>query len=212
MVNPFTKLRQSFRDLPDKKKYIEVITASLSIPVLLSVVFVNYLNIQDKRDDEDPTPTISQSAGPTVITVVRDPDPTSPSPTASEGQAPSPTLGKAPNECIREIGPIAILSPQEGSNVNSNPFTINVDYDQGDHCSVVWRYRINNAIWSEFGDDDIVIYNLPSGQKTIELEVKSIVADVSKTFTRTFTYTNTQEVPTATPSTSSGQATATPTI
>ncbi|MDA1316845.1 MAG: hypothetical protein O3B87_02355 [bacterium] len=206
MVNPLTTIRNWFKDLPKKKKYIEVITASLSIPVLLSVVLVNYLSIQDKRSDTTPTPT--QTAGQTVITVVRDPDPTSPSPTASQGQiTQTPTNTK---ECTREIGPIAILSPQEGSIVNSNPLTIDVDYNQGEYCSVVWRYRINGASWSDFGDDDIVIYNLPSGQKSIELEVKSIVANVSKTVTRTFSYTNIQEVPTATPTIRTEQATPTP--
>ncbi len=183
MVNPFTRLRETFRYLPDKKKYIEVITASLSIPVLLSVVLVNYLNIQDQRKKEVPTPTpiMSQSAVPTIITATPD----------------SKTSPK-PNECIREIGPIIILAPQEGENVNINPFTIDVDYNQGDYCSVVWRYRLDGGNWSQFGDDDIVIYNLSSGQKKIELEVKSIVTNVSEVYTRTFTYQNTQEVPTAT--------------
>ena len=193
MINPFTRLRETFQYLPDKKKYIEVITASLSIPVLLSVVLVNYLNIQDQRKKEllIPTPVISQSAGPTIITVVRDPDPTA---------TPDPKASPQPNECIREIGPITILAPQEGESVNTNPFTIDVDYNQGDYCSVVWRYRLDGGNWSQFGDDDIVIYNLSSGQKKIELEVKSIVTNVSKAYTRTFTYQNTQEVPTATPS------------
>lgn len=187
MVNPIKVIHRWFQGLPDKKKYIEVVTASLSIPVLLSVVFVNYLNIQDKRKGENPLPIISQEAGPTIITVVRDPTPT-------------PTASNAPsrNECIREIGPITILAPQEGENVTSNPFTIDVKYNQGNYCSVVWRYRLDGGNWSQFGDNDIVIYNLSSGQKKIELEVKSIVTNESETFMRTFTYQNTQEVPTAT--------------
>ena len=199
MINPFTRLRETFQYLPDKKKYIEVITASLSIPVLLSVVLVNYLNIQDQRKKEllIPTPVMSQSAGPTIITVVRDQVPST-----SSGQVPTatpdPKASPQPNECIREIGPITILAPQEGENVNTNPFTIDVDYNQGDYCSVVWRYRLDGGNWSQFGDDDIVIYNLSSGQKKIELEVKSIVTNVSKAYTRTFTYQNTQEVPTVT--------------
>jgi len=199
MINPFAKIRQSFRDLPDKKKYIEVITASLSIPVLLSVVFVNYLNIQEKRKNESvsPTPVISQATRPTIITVIKNPSPIP----SNEPKISTPTIipkQPSPNECIRKIGPITILTPQEGENISTNPFTIAVDYNQGDYCSVVWRYRINQGPWSEFGDNNIVIYNLSSGPKKIELEVKSIVTDVSKIYTRTFTYQNTQEVPTAT--------------
>lgn len=210
MNNPITSIHNWFRDLPDKKKYIEVITASLSIPVLLSVVLVNYLNIQEKRKLEPtPTPVISQPTQPTVITILKEPAETnSPTPPVSSGPM---LITETPKECIKEIGPISIVSPKEGEQVNSNPFTINVDYEQGNYCSVVWRYRIDNGSWSQFNDKDIVIYNLPSGQKKLELEVKSIVANVSKTFSRSFTYTNTGQVETATPSPSSSSPSPTPT-
>lgn len=201
MKNPFRSVLNSFRDLPDKKKYIEVITATLSIPVLLSVVFMNYISIQEKRNTDllTPAPIISEApkdASPTIITIIRDSDPT-PTP-AENGPTAPPAITTA--ACIKEIGPISISSPDEGSTVRSPQLNITVDYDQGDYCSVVWSYRINDASWSEFGDNDIVIYNLFSGQKTVELRVKSLASAATKTIKRSFTYINPSEA--ATPTTS----------
>jgi len=196
MVNPFVRLRKSIANLPDKKKYIEVITASLSIPVLLSVVLVNYLNIQDKRSEVAPTPIITQA--PQIITLIKDSDERNDTPTPPSVTTPSPTQK---DECIKEIGPISIFAPEENETITTNPLEIDVQYDQGDYCSVVWRYRINDTNWSSFTDNNIIIYNMDSGEKTLELQVKSIVSDKSTTIKRTFTYQNSDAVstPTVTP-------------
>jgi len=201
MENPFSKLLNSFRDLPDKKKYIEVITATLSIPVLLSVVYMNYINIQEKRSGTDKTDTVVEQpkdSTPTIITIIRDSDKeTTPAPDSDADLTPTPTSG-AKEECIKDIGPIDILSPTENSTVTGNPLDIDIRYDQGDYCSVVWSYRINDGQWSDYSDNDIVIYNLSSGKKTLELRVKSLASNQNKTLTRVFTYQNTDEVPTPT--------------
>ncbi len=193
MVNPFVRLRKSIANLPDKKKYIEVITASLSIPVLLSVVLVNYLSIQDKRSGDTPTPVVTQA--PQVITIIKDSVERNNTQTPPSVTSPSPTRK---DECIKEIGPIRINSPQEKETVVGNPLEVDVRYDQGDYCSVVWSYRINNGNWSNFIDDDIVIYNMDSGEKTLDLQVKSIVSSDSESLTRTFTYQNSDAVSTPT--------------
>lgn len=193
MVNPFVRIRKSIANLPDKKKYIEVITASLSIPVLLSVVLVNYLSIQDKRSEVTPTPILTQA--PQIITIIKDPVERDDTPTPPSVTTPSPTRK---DECIKEIGPIRIESPQENESVVGNPLEIDIKYDQGDYCSVVWSYRINNGSWSSYIDDDIVIYNMDSGEKTLDLHVKSIVSSDSESLTRTFTYQNTDAISTPT--------------
>jgi len=201
MVNPFRKIRDWFAVLPDKKKYIEVITASLSIPVLLSVVLINYLNIQERRSNDKITSTITEAPkdqSPTIITIIKEPDQNAtPTPTIIT----SPTQSVTKEECIKDIGPISIATPEENEAVTSNPLEINIQYDQGEYCSVVWSYRINNGNWSNFIDNDIFIYNMDSGQKTIELHVKSIVSNASKTIRRTFTYENAymMSTPTITP-------------
>jgi len=190
MVNPFTKIRQSIAQLPDKKKYIEVITASLSIPVLLSVILVNYLNIQDKRSKGETTPTPIVTQAPQIITIIKESvDKMTPVPTTKTSFEPTINESKK-DECIKEIGPIHINSPQEKEIVSKNPLEIDIQYDQGNYCSVVWSYRINNGNWSDYIDDDIVIYNMDSGEKTLDLRVKSVVSNDSETITRTFTYQN----------------------
>ncbi len=197
MNNPFRRIRETFQYLPEKKKYIEVITATLSIPVLLSVVYMNYISIQEKRKDPAPTPSVVQElpkeTSPTIITIIRDNTPETPTSEGTVSTTPSPTQGI----CIKEIGPIGISTPEEGAAVSSSALQIAIEYDQGDYCSAVWSYRINDGSWSEYGDNDIVIYNLPSGKITLELRVKSIASTATKLMKRSFTYTNTN--PTSTP-------------
>ncbi len=202
MVNPFQKFIDSFRDLPDKKKYIEVVTATLSIPVLLSVIYMNYMNIQEKRsgpDQIDTTVEEPKNTTPTIITIIRgdDDDKVTPTDTPDTSVTPVPT-SKNQEECIKDIGPIDILTPEENSTVTSNPLEIDIRYDQGDYCSVVWSYRINDSSWSDYTDNDIVIYNMSSGKKTLELRVKSLASAQNKTLKRVFTYKNNDEVPTPT--------------
>lgn len=178
-------------NLPDKKKYFEFITAFLSIPVLLSVVYINYLNIQEKTktDKLSPTPQPTQ----TVITIIRD------SGAASTPTKPTPVDSNVSDkECDPGLGPVSIINPEDNETITTNPLEIDVNYEQGTHCSAVWSYRINGGPWSDYGDRDIVIYNLPSGDKKLELRVKSIVSGEEDTITRTFTYKNSQEIPTPT--------------
>ncbi|MBP9690654.1 hypothetical protein KBD81_01095 [Candidatus Woesebacteria bacterium] len=160
---------------------------------------MNYINIQEKRHIPEPTPTVVQDAprntSPTIITIIK--DSAEPTPTPEDSGILSPTPTPSSGVCIKEIGPIVISTPDEGAFVTSNPLQITVDYDQGDYCSAVWSYRINEGTWSEYGDNDIVVYNLASGRITLDLRVKSIASAATKTLKRTFTYTNTSA--TATP-------------
>lgn len=174
---------KKFNALPDKKRYFEFITAFLSIPVLLSVVYINYLSIQEKRISDELTPT----PGPSVVTVIQERDPP---------REPSPTDSDEEKECTPGIGQASITTPKENETITQNPLEIVISYSRGAYCAVVWSYRINGGSWSEFSDKNIVIYNMPSGAKKLELRVKSIVSGEEQTIERTFTYTNTQEIPT----------------
>ena len=178
------RARTWISNLPDKKRYFEFVTALLSIPVLLTVFYINYLSIQEKK-----TPQDKNSTTPTVVVVNsgnnNDDDNNDPAPTASP-------------ECIAEIGPVEIVSPEEDATIDNSPLEIDIDYDQGDYCSVVWSYRINNSSWSDYSDNDILIYNLSSGNKTFELRVKSIVSGKEKTLRRSFVYENEEDIPTPT--------------
>lgn len=185
-MNILEKVKNHFRNLPEHKKYFEVITAFLSIPVLLSVIYLNYSNIQSqKKPQPDPTPQVSQdNRNPTIIVTLPQDDDEQPTPSA---------------ECTPGIGNVEIVSPRENSTVDDNPLEINIDYDPDGYCAVVWSYRINGGRRSDFTDNDIEIYNMESGQKTLELTVKSIVNGEEEILDRNFTYENTNTVPTAPP-------------
>ncbi len=188
-----TKIRNWFTGLPDKKRYFELITAFLSIPVLLSVIFVNYFSIQERRNEEDKNP----SPTPAVITIIERQDTPSPDEPTSKL-----TVTKNQTQCEAEIGPIEITSPAENETLSDNPLCITIvrDNPNNKYCAVVWSQRINNSSWSDFTDREICIYNMDSGKKILELKVKSIVTGAEKTLKRVFTYENLTQIATPTPS------------
>ena len=63
------KARQWYRALPDKKRYLEFITAFLSIPVLITVLISNVSNLQNTKKPE----TVSPTAAPVPVTIVMQP-------------------------------------------------------------------------------------------------------------------------------------------
>ncbi len=198
MFKFFGNIRTYFGKLLDKKRYLEFITALLSVPVLLTVLFLNYMNIQERNK----TPEVTEKQP--IITIVQQ--------TRSDEKKPSPTETA---ECIAEIGEINIETPEEGETISVNPLTIDVErvQDGKKYCSIVWSYRINSGSWSDFSDKDISIFNMESGEKILELKIKSIVSGEEKNISRKFTYKNTQEVPTPTVTvTSTPTPTPSPTI
>ena len=186
----FDKIRNFpvwFSRLTDKKKHLEFITAILSIPVLLSVIFLNYSSIKNQSKNTD-----NKEISPPIITIIqeKDKDEKDPSPSPSE-------------QCKADIGPVTIESPEEDESLSDNPLSIIVEQNdpEDEYCAVIWSYRINGGSWSNFDDKDISIYNVPSGEKKLEVRVKSVISGKEKTLTRNFTYKNNSDVPTPTPTT-----------
>lgn len=164
------RIRNHFNSLPEGKKYLELITALLSIPVLLTVVYTNYLNLQE-RDKQ------AEAAPQEKIVVVTG------NQTESK-EEPTPT-----NEtCKKEIGPISISYPGDGETITNNPVNIIITYDKEKYCSVVWSYRINGGVWSPYSSNSISLYNMENGEKRLELRVQSTVSDDQEMLTREFTY------------------------
>lgn len=188
MFSFITKIRDWFVKLPDRKRYFELITAFLSIPVLLSVIFVNYFSIQERRNEKDsPSPT------PATITIIeRQSTPSEPSSNS--------TITKSQAQCEAEIGPIEITSPKENETLSDNPLCMTIvrNNPNNKYCAVVWSQRINNSSWSDFTDREICIYNMDSGKKTLELRVKSIVTGAETTLKRVFNYENLTQIATPT--------------
>ncbi len=191
--NALQKIRVWYRALPDKKKYVEFITALLTVPVLMTVLISNISNINNnKRNEANITPTISPSS-PTEIIIVTEKSGSNEA-TSSPTFTPSPT---APKECKKEVGPVRIATPNEGQLVSSNPVCIQVSYQADDYCSVVWSYRINSGDWSDYSDKEICVHNLAPGPQQLDLRVKSSSSDDEITLVRNFYY-KTKDAPTPT--------------
>lgn len=180
--NPIKRFLTSYRKIPDRKVYIEFITALLSIPVLLTVIL---LNLNSLTGNKDKVPTNTNATPQTVVIT-----------------APAANEKTVQEECIPEVGPVSISSPDDGEVITDNPVFVSINYRQGDYCSVVWSYRINGGRWSDYDDRSIALYNPPPGNIRFELRVKSVVGNDSRTLTRNFVYQGTNIIQT-TPSASS---------
>ncbi len=176
------KLKESIRRLPDKKPHLDFLAAILTIPVLLTVLYLNFGAIQGKSTKNTltptPTPTPIQYRSKFVTPLVTN--------------IPQPTTSK---DCIKDIGPISISSPQENDTVTTNPVCISIDYQQGNYCSVVWAYKINDSAVSDYSNNSVCLYNLPQGNNKFTLSVKSLTGQSMKTLTRNFVYKGSTPTP-----------------
>ncbi len=196
-----SKLVDGFKNLPDKKHHLDFLAALLSIPVLLSVILLNYTNLnnlQKSKTSLTPVPTASVSTSPTqqIIVVPQDNN-------AQQQSSPSAIL--TPASCQKAIGPVSITYPAEGQTVSDNPLCVNISYDNTNYCSVVWSYSINGGPWSNFTGNNPCIYNLPNGNVKFNLRVQSTVVQTEVGLTRNFVYGG-SVVATPTPSPASSSA------
>ncbi len=193
MKRKIYKLINAAKKISSKKHHLDFITAVLTIPVLLSVIILNYSNLQNLKNKNSITPTPTPVEK--IIVVPQQNQKT-------QNQTPSPTSAT----CTKDIGPVSISSPSESETVTDNPVCITISYNDPSYCSVVWSYRINNGNWSDFSSNNPCIYNLPSGNVKFDLRVQSTVTQKETDLTRNFVYQGTQISLTPTPSaTSSAQ-------
>lgn len=199
MSRKFTKILRSLQKAPERKHYLEFITAALSIPVLLTVILlnVNSLNSSKKEVQEKqqlPTPQtviIREEVGNTSNNETNNPV----------------TVIPTNSACKKEIGPLSISYPKEGATITNNPVNFIIKYDGLIYCSVVWSYRINGGSWSEYSSNSPSIYNLPNGNVTFELRVQSTVSQDQDQVERKFIYQGEliNPSPTVIPSTTTSQ-------
>src|SRR3989344_5210803 len=177
----WSRLKKSIKEFHTKKPHIEFFTALLTIPVLLTVIILNMNNLRandnNKEEPKNETIVITQAAPEEKEIII------------------------TKEACKAGIGDVSIANPDENENVSDNPLMIDIDYDAGDFCAVVWSYRINNGSWSSYDDRSIALYNLPNGDVKFELRVKSVVGNSQKTLTRNFVYSGVQATQTPTPTT-----------
>lgn len=192
------KIKRWYQRLPDKKQYLEFITALLTIPVLLTVIISNVRNLEKQQTTNvTPTQTVSSPMPHDQRPLPREPEST---PTPANTSTPTSTPSE---QCKKEIGPISIVYPEEGITITKDPVCLDISRTGQDYCSVVWSYRINESNWSDYTDKSICIYGLTGGVKKLELRVKSIVTGDETILTRTFTITGTT---TPTPTSTSSAA------
>lgn len=184
------KLRNWYRGLPDKKRYLEFITALLTIPVLLTVLLSNVTNLQNqKKAETTPTPSVTNTT-----------------PTATPTIIPEKPLGTSPTvtpatQCTPGVGPVEIVYPEENATLSEDPVCLDIPRVSGNYCAVVWSYRINGSGWSNYTDREVCMYGFTPGTKQLDLRIKSIVSGEEKILRRTFTIAGS---PTPTPATQSG--------
>lgn len=185
----FTRLKKSLKEAPNKKTHLDFVAALLTIPVLLSVIILNYNNLNNLNKKPNPSSTPNPTSQVIIVSPSITPQNSNPTPQAS---------------CKKQIGPIVITSPTEGQTVSDNPVCVNISYSDPSFCSVVWSYRINGGTWSDYNSNNPCLYNMPNGNVKFELRVQSTVSQTqTQTFTRNFVYNGGITNPTPTPASSS---------
>jgi len=205
----FNRLKNWYQNLPDKKKYLELFSAALTIPMLLTVIIINLNNINGQKKTST-TQTSSNTITPIQIIITGSPeqDNKTPSPTKNLSLTPTtaptstPTPSPTSTSCIQEIGPIEILSPQEGEIITTDQVCLNISTSPK-YCPLVWSYKLDNGSWSEFNSNDICLYNLSNGAKQLQIQFKNTSTNKTVTLARNFTYQKASATtPTITPTNS----------
>lgn len=191
------RIKRFIKTIPDKKSYLEVITAALTIPVLLTVLLNNLSSLNHSKQEEPSATTsgtvvISPMPTQTLPTPVPDLEPTE-----SEEAVPSTT--PAPSACTPQVGTVTIEYPHENQSVPSDPICLDIVRIAPNLCPVVWSYKINDSSWSDYTDKSICLYGLPGGEKRLELRVRSIASSDEIRLQRIFTIPTPPATPTTVP-------------
>lgn len=199
LMAPIRKTKELIKRVPAIKPHLDLLAAVLTIPVLVTVIILNFSNLAKSKSTIVPTPTTPPvSTTKTIIEKV---------PVAITS---IPSTNNT--QCTPGIGNITIDSPKENDTTTTNPVCIDISYQSNNHCSVVWAYRINGGQWSDYSNNAVCLYNMPSGPVTFDLQVKSLMNSDTTTLERHFTYQPTVTVtPSPTPIPTTVTSTPTPT-
>lgn len=192
----FQKIKNWYKELPGNKRYFELLSAVLSIPVLVTVILLNLNNLENMRSRSVEKEVVQKPAEPTIIERIIKKEV---SPTSTETPPPSSSSSTVtPQECIKEIGPVEIITPSENEVIDKDPVCIDISH-LNKYCSAVWSYRINNGPWSDYTDKSVCIYSLSPGEKKLELRVKSLVSNEQIILKRNFTVSEPSVTPSPVP-------------
>lgn len=203
MVPIKQKTKEIIKKLPEQKPHLDFLAALLTIPVLITVLLLNFNNLNLKKTaSTTPTPTQTQADKQKTLS----PTPKRPSTNVTSVESAVSAIPTPQGACTPDIGPIDISFPQENQTVSDNPVCIDISYHGQGYCAVVWAYKVNNGSLSDYANNTACLYNLPNGQNTFTLQVKSLVSNNTQTLERHFLYKGTNPNFTPTPqATSSAQ-------
>ncbi len=179
---------QKFLALAEHKKYLEFFTALLSIPVLITIIILNFNSVKNLEKGAKPTEAPQQQSSFYSVPIEKE-----------KVVKPSVQITGTTAPCKKELGPVGIESPAENEVVTDNPVSIIITYPDNEYCAAVWAYRINGGKWSDYDDKSIALYNLPTGKIKLELKAKSLVKSQETTITKNFTYQGAPTTPNPTP-------------
>lgn len=183
----FDNIRAWYHQLPDKKKYVEFVSAILSVPVLVTVILINLNNLTQKnaakQADQIPSPAITK-----IVETLQPINIMQSQPAVSSSPSATPAPTGTPAECLKQVGPVTIVNPHENEVVTSGSVCIKLDYQQGNYCGIVWSYSLDSSAWSDYSNSTMCLYNLATGGHVLQVRVKSAVAENQVILQRTFTY------------------------
>ncbi len=175
------KAKNVVHKLHKAKPHLDYIAALLTIPVLITAILINVTNLGKSKNVPNPSPAPRSTYGNTSIETVK---------------ATSVPIPTSSSNCTPGIGNVSIDYPQNNSIVSVNPVCISIAYASNNHCAVVWAYRINSGPWSNYSNDSVCLYNMPSGQITYDLQIKSLVNSDTQIAHTVFTYAPPSPTPT----------------
>ncbi len=191
--NIVENVRNWYRELPDKKKYFELASAVLSVPVLVTVILINLNNLTGKNAAKNADNKLTPSYMPSV-TIIREEKVITPTTDAKEN-TPTP-LSSTPTSttCKKEVGPVIITAPRDNQVISSDFVSVELTEQTTEYCPVVWSYSIDGSAFSNYSDKSISLYNLPSGEHEINVKVKSTASEDEIQLRRSFYYNNPKSV------------------
>lgn len=103
------KVKQFIKELPEHKKYIDVFTAMLTVPIMLTAIVTSYTNLKNntaKAEEKSATPTPIIKEKETVQIVPVKVEVTLPPTTISVGPTTAPTNSPQPTQSVLQDQPI----------------------------------------------------------------------------------------------------------
>lgn len=176
------QITEFYRQLPDKKRYVELVTALLTVPVLITVILTNVGNLRkedSKNTDVADTPAVQQ-----VITrFVTPPTDVDDDPDASSQEDPQ-VIDK---ECTPSLGGIDVVTPKENQIFATSQVLIDILEPGDEYCPIVWSYRLDGASFSDYSDKQISLFNVSPGEHELDVRFKSLASNEEKLVSRSFT-------------------------